>query len=325
MIQKIKKAFLNFGPIVQWLPWSKTHSLPGFYGVSIYTTLSFINFELKKNDLETRASAMSYNFFLALVPTLIFLFTLTAYLPKSWDFFTTLENSLNSIMPEGAKDYLWKNIVGAIRPKANKSFLSIGFLLAVFFASNGILSMMSGFDKTYRSSFRRRSWIEKHLIALLLTFLLSILLIFSIVLIIMGSYIFHWVFVLLKLGTLAALSIKLLQYVIIILLFYTVIDLIYRFGPALRKPMKGFSPGTIFATTASILTSVVFGYFVENFSSYHKIYGAISALIITLVWIRINVLILILGFELNAGIIINRDILSDTGEADVIQSNQRHF
>ena len=132
-VYKIKKALLDFGPFAQVIQWSKTHSLPGFYGVSIYTTLSFINFELKKNDLETRASAMSYNFFLALFPTLIFLFTLTAYLPKSWDFFTTLENSLNSIMPVGAKDYLWKNIVGAIRPKANKSFLSIGFILAVFF------------------------------------------------------------------------------------------------------------------------------------------------------------------------------------------------
>jgi membrane protein len=86
--------------------------------------------------------------------------------------------------------------------------------------------------------------------------------------------------------------------------------------------MKGFSPGTIFATTTSILTSVVFGYFVENFSSYHKIYGAISALIITLVWIRINVLILILGFELNAGIIINRDIKSDIDEAAALGSNQ---
>lgn len=82
----------------------------------------------------------------------------------------------------------------------------------------------------------------------------------------------------------------------------------YRLAPALKKPFSFFSPGTIFATIGSIITSVLFGYFVDHFSTYHKVYGAISALIITLIWIRLNVLILILGFELNAGIIINRDI-----------------
>ncbi|MBK9632595.1 MAG: YihY/virulence factor BrkB family protein [Saprospiraceae bacterium] len=106
----------------------------------------------------------------------------------------------------------------------------------------------------------------------------------------------------------AASAIKILQYLIVLLLFFTVIDLIYRYGPALRKPIGFFSPGTIFATIASILTSMIFGYFVENFSQYHKVYGAISTLIITLVWIRLNVLILLLGFEINAAIIINRGL-----------------
>lgn len=84
--------------------------------------------------------------------------------------------------------------------------------------------------------------------------------------------------------------------------------MIYRYGPALRKPLKRFTPGAIFATVTSILSSILFGYFVDHFSNYHKVYGAISALIITLVWIRINVLILILGFELNASIVVNRDL-----------------
>lgn len=75
--------------------------------------------------------------------------------------------------------------------------------------------------------------------------------------------------------------------------------------------MKSYSPGTIFATATSLLTSILFGYFIDNFSSYHKVYGTISALIITLIWIRLNVLILLLGFELNAGIIVNRDMMNE--------------
>lgn len=294
--------------IKQIIQFTKDTTIPGFQGVSIYSTISFIAKELKRNDINTRASAMSYSFFLALFPSLIFLFTLTAYLPKSWDFINVLENSLNSILPDQTQDYLWKNIVSGLRPKAQGSILSIGFLLAIFFASDGMLTMMRGFDKTYHTSFRKRTFLESHTVALILTILFGILLILSIVIIILGNKVIIWVFSLVKLSAMAKVLIVALKYLILLILFYLAIDLIYRIGPALRKPMKNFSPGTIFATITSIITSVLFGYFVDNFSTYHKVYGAISALIITLIWIRINVLIIILGFELNAAIIVNRDL-----------------
>jgi len=293
---------------VEVLEFSKRNSLPGFHGVSIYNLVSFIRDELKRNDISTKSSAMSYHFFLALFPAIVFLFTLTAYLPKEFDLFLTLEVSMRNILPEDTSRYLWDNVISGLKPQAKGSLLSLGFILALYFASDGILAMMKGFDKTYKSSFRKRSFLEKQIVALSITILLGLLLIVSVILLILGGTIFSWFFGILKLGVVAASAIKILQYLIVLLLFFTVIDLIYRYGPALRKPIGFFSPGTIFATIASILTSMIFGYFVENFSQYHKVYGTISTLIITLVWIRLNVLILLLGFEINAAIIINRGL-----------------
>ena len=94
-----------------------------------------------------------------------------------------------------------------------------------------------------------------------------------------------------------------MKYIITLFLFYGVISIMYRYGPAINKPIKGLSPGALFATVGSITTSILFGIFVNKLGSYHRVYGAISALIITLIWIRLNTLILILGFELNATII----------------------
>ncbi len=287
---------------------SKRYSLPGFHGVSLFTLFTFIHQEIRKNDISTRASAMSFHFFLALFPAILFLFTLTAYLPKELDLFNNLERSLRDILPEDTSKYLWNNIISGLKPQARGSILSLGFFLALYFASDGILAMMKGFDKTYRSSFRKRSFLEKQMVAIGITLLLGFLLVLSVVLLILGGIIFKWFFGLLKLGKLASYSITLLQYSVVLMLFITVIDLIYRYGPALRKPLGFLSPGTIFATTTSILSSVLFAYFVENFSTYHKVYGAISALVITLLWIRINVLILILGFEINAAILVNRQL-----------------
>lgn len=293
----------------QIIDWTKTHSFPGFRGVPIFQVFAFLVHEARRNDLNMRASAMTYHFFLALFPSLIFFFTLTAYLPGNLDFYKNLEHSILSILPSGAKEYVITDMINSIRPQAKSGLLSIGFILAIWFGSEGILSLMRGFDKTYKSSFRKRNWLERQLTAIAITFGFGILMIFSVLVIIFGEKILRQFLNYFKMNSFTKISITSLKYAVTLILFYSVIAIVYRYGPAIKKPIKGISPGALFATVASIITSILFGIFVDRFSSYHKIYGAISALIITLIWMRLNTLILILGFELNAAIVVNRDLM----------------
>ena len=62
------------------------------------------------------------------------------------------------------------------------------------------------------------------------------------------------------------------------------------------------SPGAVLATILAVLTSLGFTYYINNFSSYNKIYGSIGTLIVVMIWLYINSLILLIGFELNASI-----------------------
>ena len=312
----MKKDKLRIGQRIAQLPvssqiieWTKSHSFPGFRGVPIFQVFSFLIQEARRNDLNMRASAMTYHFFLALFPSLIFFFTLTAYLPGNLDFYKNLEHTILSILPSGAKEYVITDMINSIRPQARSGLLSIGFILAIWFGSEGILSLMRGFDKTYKSSFRKRNWLERQLTAIAITFGFGILMIFSVLVIIFGEKILLQFLNYFKMNAFTKISITSLKYAVTLILFYSVIAIVYRYGPAIKKPIKGISPGALFATVASIITSILFGIFVDRFSSYHKIYGAISALIITLIWMRLNTLILILGFELNAAIVVNRDLM----------------
>ncbi len=312
----MKKSKLSIAERISKLPitglildWTKTHSFPGFRGVPIFQVFTFLIQEARRNDLNTRASAMTYHFFLALFPSLIFFFTLTAYLPGNLDFYKYLEHSILSILPSGAKEYVVTDMINSIRPQARSGLLSIGFILAIWFGSEGILSLLRGFDKTYKSSFRKRNWLERQLTAIAITFGFGILMIFSVLVIIFGEKILLQFLNYFKMNAFTKISITSLKYLVTLILFYSVIAIVYRYGPSIKKPIKGISPGAMFATIASIITSILFGIFVDRFSSYHKIYGAISALIITLIWMRLNTLILILGFELNAAIIVNRDLM----------------
>jgi membrane protein len=99
-----------------------------------------------------------------------------------------------------------------------------------------------------------------------------------------------------------------IRWVIIIFLMSMVISIIYRFGiPTIRK-LRLFSPGAILATILSLSISIGFSFYVDNYGNYNRLYSSFGTIIITLIWIQLNALVLLIGFELNASIAINRDL-----------------
>ena len=97
----------------------------------------------------------------------------------------------------------------------------------------------------------------------------------------------------------------------VILLFYTTFSTIYRYGSSTRRPIPFFNPGAMLASLLSILVSWGFSFYVDNFGNYHALYGSIGALIVLMIWIQTNCFILLIGFELNAGIAVLRDQMTE--------------
>ena len=75
---------------------------------------------------------------------------------------------------------------------------------------------------------------------------------------------------------------------------------LYFFGTIQGKDLKFISAGSIMTTVLFISTTYLFGLYIENFSNYNELYGSLGALIIMMLFIWINSISLILGFELNA-------------------------
>lgn len=103
------------------------------------------------------------------------------------------------------------------------------------------------------------------------------------------------------------------QYIVILLLFFLGISLIYYYGPASKHRWRFITPGASFATVFSIATSLGFGYLANNFISYNEVYGSIGTLIVLMIWINLNSLVLLVGFEINNSIDVNR-ILRQKGD-----------
>jgi len=159
--------------------------------------------------------------------------------------------------------------------------------------------------------------LNMRLVAFNLTILLGLLFILSFILLIIGPTILHYLDSKFDLGQGWLFVIKLLRYFIGILMVYVGITLIYRYGPSMHRRIPFVNAGAMLATLLSIITSVGFSYFVNNFGRYNELYGSIGALIVLMLWLQFNAFVILIGYELDASIAVNRDLLlEETNEPD---------
>lgn len=301
------QRYIKRHPILERvITWSKNHSLPGLKRIPLYHLLGFIRDELRNDDLMTRANSIAFNLLLAIFPSIIVLFTLLAYTPLYETFDDVMAEAIERVMPGSAGQMLFSTVED-IATRQRSGLLSLGFFLAVWFASNGMLSLMEGFEKEHHLTFRRRSLLEKRLVAIQLTFLLGLILIGDVILVILGNLLLGALFAFIKAGLLTKIAFFAFRWVVIVALFYAGYSIIYRYGAATQRRLPFFNPGALLATGLSILVSWGFSFYVDNFGSYNKVYGSIGALIAFMIWLQLNCAILLIGFELNAGIAVLRD------------------
>jgi membrane protein len=299
-LRELIKSSKIYRQIIEWLD---THSLPGFYGIPILDILSFIRTELRNESIILRANAMAYSFFLALFPAIIVLFTLLAYMPIQ-GLMQALKNALLQVMPLESATYL-TGVIEELAMIPRGGLLSVGLLLTLFFTSNGMMSMLRGFEKRHEISYKARTGLRRRLVALQLTVILGMLLIASLAAIVLGRSLTNAILIWTEVDYDAFVMLQYVRWVAIIILFYAGISLLYRYGPALKQRMRFFTPGATLATILSISSSLAFSYYVNQFETYNQFYGSLGALIVLMLWLQINSIIILIGYELNASIIVN--------------------
>jgi len=280
----------------------------GFTGLSLYDVSVFFIKGLQEGAITTRASSLAFNFFLAFFPSIIVFFTLIPYIPID-GFQQTLMEIISNVLPPSTNSATFSTLEDIINNQRG-GLLSIGFILALYFSTNGMSSLIQAFNSSYH--IRENESIIKHqMLSILLTIVISALVFLTIILIIFGkaAIIYMIDYQLINENKLVLLNAA--KWVILIFMLFLGITTIFNLGPAIKSQIKIFSPGAILATLFIILTSIVFSYYIDNFSQYNKIYGSIGTLIIILLWIYFNAIFLLIGFELNASIFNAKKNLTD--------------
>ncbi len=298
------------------------HSLAGFQGVSIGEIMRFLLKEINMSHLLFRANSISFTFFLSLFPLLIVIVGLIPYLPvEQKPLLAQLDQYITQLMPNRTGEWLFDTLKFFLNNKRS-GVLSMGFFLALYFSSNGIMSLMRTFEKE-NPIFKKRNFFEKRFRAIGITMILGILLLSSVALAIFGTPILKWVVGFFKFNKSLKISLEIFRWLTVLLLVYFGTAFIYRFGVAMRRRVHFLSPGALLTTVGSVLTSIVYSFFIDNFTSYDKLYGAISSVMVLMLWIQANTIILILGFELNAAVAVRRDWSILQAQRDEEEANTR--
>lgn len=296
------KEFQEHWLIKKIIVFLQSRTVKGFKGHSFYDVGKYFLRSIFKENLSIRASSLSFNFFLALFPALIFLLTLIAFLPIR-GMKTQFIEQLSIILPNSTYEQIADTILEILN-KQNSKLLSFGFLLTIYFASNAFHILINSFNRRLAiGQFVKHNWLYIRFKAIFLTFILSVLIIVFLVLVTWAYQIENymenneW-----PLITIINFLIELLKYMLITGLFVLVISSIYYFGPSNKKRWEFFSAGSLLAGTLSIISTFGFTIYVNNFDSYNKIYGSIGAILALMVLIYINSFLIIVGFELNTSI-----------------------
>jgi membrane protein len=273
---------------------------------SFYQLLTILRSKLLKFDIDVRAAAVAYNFTLAIFPTIIFLFSVIPYIPVE-NLDLQILSLLSEVMPAGIFEEA-KATITEIVSKPRGSILSFGFIFALYASTSGMMALMRAFNMTNETA-EKRGFLKSRLIAMVLNFMLTFVLLISIVVLIIGRFAVDFLF---DEGILNRdfnfYIFQLISYLVVFSVFFITISVIYYVAPAIPKRWKFFNAGSITASILTILITNLFSYYLSNFASYNRLYGAIGTLIALMVWFYLIAVILILGFDINASIEESKDI-----------------
>jgi membrane protein len=279
--------------------------------VPLFDLLAYLAQQLRQSDLNLRASAISFSFFLALFPGLLFLFSLIAYIPvEGLDL--AIRRTSQELLPPPAFELLYSTIEDIVG-RQQGGLLSFGFLLAFYFATTGLTTLSQSFNVSLEVR-ESRGFIRHQFTVIGLTVLLTLSLLSALLLILLGDFLLGE---LNRLGWmpdgLLPLMVNLLLWIVILLLVYVGIGLLYYFAPNAPKRHGFFALGSALATILFVGSSLGFSYYVQHFGNYNRLYGSLATLIVLMLWIYVNAWVILIGFELNSALYVKRSLGSSNG------------
>lgn len=268
-------------------------------GISLWKLFDIYATGISQNKIGRQAASISWSFFLSLFPFLLFLLSLLPFLPhydklQFYIFEILMRNVFPAHMQNEVTGYIQKFIIPNMKSISNWTIF-----LALFFATNGAHSLISGFNE---NTGLRRGVVKEYIVALFIT-------IAFIAVIILSLFGVYYSEVVLKLFT-PAYNIswfvdnmsKIIGFISFPLFYFILLSLFYWVGCLKITSWRQALPGAIFTSVLFVVLTYFFAIYVKDFANQNVLYGSIGSILLLMVWVNVNIILILLGNELNLAI-----------------------
>jgi len=273
--------------------------------------------EFSEDNLTDSAAALTYYAVLSIFPALIAMISIVGLVGDPQTVTTSLLDIIGSIGPASAAD----TFRGPIENLANSGgtagiLLIVGIVGALWTASGYVGAFMRASNVIYEVE-EGRSFILLRPLQMLVTLVLVVLLALVLVALVLTGPIAGAVGSAVGLSGTAVTVWSIAKWPVLFLVVVFMITLLYYASPnAKLGGLKSIVPGAALAIVVWLLASAAFAFYVANFGSYDKTYGALGGIIVFLVWLWITNVAILLGAEVNAERERTRQLKDGTPEAE---------
>lgn len=251
----------------------------------------------RANRFDGVSAQFAYYSMLALFPLLILLIAAVARLPIGG----VLDNALDAAqraLPEEIYHLLARQIRD-IQAHSTARIIVASWGVFAIAGCQVFLTITEGLNKAYDVVETRRSW-QVYGLVFLLTVAVSLLILISLVLMIIGPMLSSWI-------SARKIDIPFLQTVmksgvrwgVVCACLWIATTTVYSIAPSIKLPWYWFSPGSVFAVVGWVVVSQGFRFYVEDFATYNTTYGALGGVIVLMVWLNLTGAVLLMGGQIN--------------------------
>lgn len=255
--------------------------------------------EVVADDVLGLAAQLSYYFFLALFPAILFLLALASFFPLA-NITDDVGRSLGPFVSSQVLELI-KEQMQRLANNEDGGLLTFGVAGALWSSSAALVSIVGALNRAYDIE-EGRPWWKVRLVAIGLTLGVAVIFLVALTLVLVGPTLADTLGQLTGWGTPFEWTWLILQWPLVFLLVAVGIGLIYYFGPDADQDWAWITPGAVAATMLWLLVSLLFKMYVANFTDYEGSYGTVGGVIVVLLWFYVSSIAILTGAELNAEI-----------------------
>jgi membrane protein len=280
---------------------------------TFFATLKRTVKEFSEDNMTDWAAALTYYGVLALFPALLAMLSIVGLVTNP----RTLSDAITAVVP-GAAAHTIEPVVNQIAGRAGTAGfgLVIGIVLAIWSASGYVGAFTRAANVVYETPEGRKVWKLKPL-QLLVTLIGIIFAVVIVSIVVLSGPVAEAIGGAIGLGDTALTVWNIAKWPVVVVLVALMIAVLYYSTPNVRlRGFKWISPGAGVALLVWAVASALFAFYVANFGSYNKTYGALAGVIIFLVWFWLTNVALLFGIELDSEIERSRELKEGVPRAE---------